>query len=144
MIPLWNIFCVSWGSFIWVLYPKWLPPNNGDDNLTYNGCGLLAYDIMFINFIKKEKGKWGILTFHNTIWNAAMVVKLDMYRMNWIVLWGEPLRWIYVQSVILLNYTGKKDSSNIWMKLYFPHKHNISEYHFIQRVEWWNSSVEIM
>ena len=81
----------------------------------------------------QKKGKWGILTFHNTIWNAAIVVKLDMYRMNWIVLWGEPLRWIYVPSVILLNYTGKKDSSNIWMKLYFTHKHNISEYHFIQR-----------
>ena len=77
--------------------------------------------ISCLSISSKRKRKWSILTFHNTIWNAAMVVRLHIYRMNWIVLWGEPLRWIYVQSVILLNYKGKKDSSNIWIKSYFTH-----------------------
>jgi len=110
MIPLWNIFCVSWGSFIWVLYPKWLPPNNGDDNLTYNGCGLLSM-ISCLSISSKER-KMGMLTFHNMIWNAPCIQSV----LN--CLWGEPLRRIYVRSVILLNCQNI-DNGITRMSLYY-------------------------
>ena len=49
----------------------------------------------------QRKGKWGILTFHNMIWNAATVVASTLYRMYWIVCevnhWGEFMfeAWYY-------------------------------------------------
>ena len=79
-------------------------PLNNVDNLTYNGCGLLSM-ISCLSISSKER-KMGMLTFHNMIWNARYIQSvLDC-------LWGKPLRWIYVRSVISLNCTNIDNDIN--------------------------------